>query len=325
MTGRPARHEDSAAMGKKGGFGQMEGSGRKSETETGTELQNSDGKTDCPRGPRILDGKALAARVRAELKAKISASGIVPGLAVIRVGEDPASKTYVSAKIRACGEVGFNSRHIALPENISEAALLEEIGRLNADAAIHGILVQLPLPPHINEQRVTSAILPEKDADGFHPVNIGRMLLGLPAPVACTPKGILRLLDEAGVELSGKKAGVIGRSNIVGKPVAQLLLARNATVTICHSKTENLAEEVRRAEVVVAAVGREALVKPDWVRPGAVIIDVGINRGADGKLHGDVDPACAALAGAMTPVPGGVGPMTVAMLLENTWELAAGM
>lgn len=271
---------------------------------------------------RRIDGKALAARLRRELKARAEAAGIIPCLAVIRVGEDPASRTYVGAKIKACAEAGFASRHIALPEDVSEEALLEEIRRLNSDADVHGILVQLPLPRHIGEHRVLAAIRPDKDADGFHPLNAGRLFLGLDAPVPCTPRGILRLLDEERISLRGKHAVVIGRSNIVGKPVASLLLARDATVTICHSKTPNLAEEVRRADVLVSAVGKAGLVRPEWIKPGAVVIDVGINRTPEGKLTGDADPACAEVASAITPVPGGVGPMTVAMLLENTFELA---
>jgi 5,10-methylene-tetrahydrofolate dehydrogenase/Methenyl tetrahydrofolate cyclohydrolase len=271
---------------------------------------------------RRIDGKALAARLRRELKARAEAAGIIPCLAVIRVGEDPASRTYVGAKIKACAEAGFASRHIALPEDVSEEALLEEIRRLNSDADVHGILVQLPLPRHIGEHRVLAAIRPDKDADGFHPLNAGRLFLGLDAPVPCTPRGILRLLDEERISLRGKHAVVIGRSNIVGKPVASLLLARDATVTICHSKTPNLAEEVRRADVLVSAVGKAGLVRPEWLKPGAVVIDVGINRTPEGRLTGDADPACAEVASAITPVPGGVGPMTVAMLLENTFELA---
>ncbi|MDR0965219.1 MAG: bifunctional methylenetetrahydrofolate dehydrogenase/methenyltetrahydrofolate cyclohydrolase FolD [Myxococcales bacterium] len=274
--------------------------------------------------PRWIDGQALAARVRAELKRKVqeaSERGLTPGLAVVRVGEDPASKSYVGAKVRACAEVGFHSRHISLPATTTEAELLDRIDALNRDPAIHGILVQLPLPPSIDEARVLGAIDPAKDADGFHPLNVGRLLLGLDAPVPCTPKGILRLLDEAGVDLRGKRVVVIGRSNIVGKPVALLLLARDASVAICHSKTADLPEEVRRADVIIAAVGCPALIKPDWIKPGAIIIDVGINRTAAGKLVGDVEPTCFDRATAMTPVPGGVGPMTVAMLLDNTFEL----
>ena len=280
------------------------------------------GKAAGQDGHRRIDGKALAARLRQELKARAEASGIVPCLAVIRVGEDPASKTYVGAKIRACAEAGFVSRHISMPESVSEAELLAEIERLNGDAEVHGILVQLPLPRHIDERRVVAAIRPDKDADGFHPVNAGRLFLGLEAPIPCTPRGILRLLDEEKVSLRGKHAVVVGRSNIVGKPVACLLLARDATVTVCHSKTPNLAEEVRRADVLVAAVGRPGLIRPEWLKPGAVVIDVGITRTPEGRLAGDADPACAEVASAMTPVPGGVGPMTVAMLLENTLELA---
>lgn len=276
----------------------------------------------APRVPRWIDGKALAAGIRADLKRRVAGGGFRPGLAVVRVGDDPASKSYVGAKIRACAEVGFDSRHIALPAGTREEDLLARIGALNEDEAIHGILVQLPLPSTIDEARVIAAIDPTKDADGFHPINVGRLLLGLEAPVPCTPRGILRILDAQGVSLSGKRAIVIGRSNIVGKPIAQLLLARDATVTICHSKTIDLPREVRRADLIVAAVGRPGFVQADWVKPGALIIDVGINRTADGKIVGDVAEACFERASAMTPVPGGVGPMTVAMLLENTYELA---
>ena len=279
-------------------------------------------RSPSPATPRWIDGKALAGRLRAELASRVAACGFRPGLAVVRVGDDPASRSYVGAKIRACAEVGFASRHLALPSDVSEGELLRQIEVLNRDAAIHGILVQLPLPRAIDEARVIAAIDPDKDADGFHPLNVGRLMLGLEAPVPCTPRGILRLIDEERFDLRGKRAVVVGRSNIVGKPIAQLLLARDATVTLCHSKTRALAEEVRRAELVVAAVGRPALVRPEWIKPGALIVDVGINRTAEGRLVGDVDPACFERASAMTPVPGGVGPMTVAMLLENTLELA---
>lgn len=285
-------------------------------------VQDSDAMRHSFAQPRWIDGKALAARLRAELKQKVTTLGFTPGLAVIRVGEDPASKSYVASKIRACAEVGFHSRSIALPEATSEDDLLERIDALNRDKAIHAILVQLPLPRGIDEARVIGAIEPSKDVDGFHPVNVGRLLLGIETPLPCTPKGIVRLIDEVGLELRGKHAVVLGRSNIVGKPIALLLLARDATVTICHSKTVRLPQEIQRADLIVAAVGQPLFVKPDWVKPGASIIDVGINRTADGKIVGDVDPACFDRASAMTPVPGGVGPMTVAMLLENTFELA---
>ena len=275
-----------------------------------------------PPASRRIDGKALAAAIRAELKRAVQNADFCPGLAVVRVGDDAASQSYVAAKIRACAEVGFASRHIALCAEAGEQALLDEIEALNRDEAIHGILVQLPLPPGFDETRVISAIDPAKDADGFHPLNVGRLLIGLDAPIPCTPKGILRLLDSEGVALKGKRAVVIGRSNIVGKPIAQLLCARDATVTICHSKTRDLADEVRRADIIIAAVGRAGFVRPEWIKPGAIIIDVGINRNGTGKIVGDVAPECFERAEAMTPVPGGVGPMTVAMLLENTWELA---
>ena len=275
----------------------------------------------------IIDGKAVAARVRAEVAARVAelkTRGVAPGLTVVRVGEDPASAVYVRNKIKACAEVGMVSVEHHLPDTTTQAELVALIGRLNADPAVHGILVQLPLPKQIAEQAVLEAISPAKDADGFHPFNVGCLWTGKAAPRACTPFGVMRLLDEAGVELKGKHALVVGRSNIVGKPQAAMLLERHATVTIAHSRTPDLAAEVARADVVVAAVGKAGMIKGAWVKPGAVVIDVGMNRTAEGKLCGDVEfEAAAARAAAITPVPGGVGPMTIAMLLANTVELAA--
>ncbi len=277
---------------------------------------------------KLIDGKALAAKVRAEVAQKVlalKARGVSTGLTVVRVGDDPASEVYVRGKRKDCDEVGIVSVEHHLPATTTEAELLTLIGRLNRDPTVHGMLVQLPLPRHMNDQRVLEAISPAKDADGFHPYNVGALSIGLPGvPRPSTPAGVMRMLDEAGVELKGKRALVIGRSNIVGKPMAAMLLERHATVTIAHSRTVNLAEEVGRAEVVVAAIGRPRLVRGEWLRPGAAVIDVGLNRLETGKLVGDVEfEAAAERAAAITPVPGGVGPMTRAMLLVNTVELAA--
>jgi methylenetetrahydrofolate dehydrogenase (NADP+)/methenyltetrahydrofolate cyclohydrolase len=272
---------------------------------------------------RILDGKALAERIRDEIAGKITALPYRPGLAVVIVGHDPASAVYVRAKERAAAAAGFAARTLPLPEATSEAALLGLIAELNADPATDGILVQLPLPAHIRAQWVIEAIDPAKDVDGFHPLNAGYLALGLPAIVPCTPRGVMRLLAEAGAPLAGARAVVLGRSAIVGRPVAALLTAADATVTLLHSRSRDIAAECRRAEILIAAVGRAEMVRGDWVAEGAVVIDVGINRGADGKLRGDVAFAeCAARAGAITRVPGGVGPMTIAYLLENTLEAA---
>ena len=276
----------------------------------------------------VIDGKAVAAKVRGEVAEQaraLRAKGIVTGLTVVRVGEDPASAIYVRGKRKDCDEVGIASTEHHLPAETSQAELLALVEKLNRDPSVHGILVQLPLPDHVDEQLVLNAISPAKDADGFHPFNVGALSIGIDgAPRPCTPAGVIRLLDEAGVELKGKRALVVGRSNIVGKPMAAMLLERHATVTIAHSRTVNLAEEVARAEVLVAAIGRPELVRGAWIRPGAAVIDVGMNRLADGRLVGDVEYAAAAeRAGAITPVPGGVGPMTRAMLLVNTVRLAA--
>ncbi len=274
-----------------------------------------------------IDGKAIALEIRREVAEGVAAlekeRGIVPGLAVVLVGEDPASKVYVKNKGKACKKAGIASFQHDLPETTSEAELLDLVEKLNSDPRVHGILVQLPLPGGINEKKVTEAILPEKDADGFHPLNFGRLLAGAPCVKPCTPAGIMELLDRKGVEFKGKRAVVVGRSNIVGKPVAVLLLERHATVTLCHSRTRDLAGEVGRADVLVAAVGRAAIIKGEWIKEGAVVIDVGMNRPEDGKLCGDVETEAAAeRASLITPVPGGVGPMTIAMLLKNTLEAA---
>jgi methylenetetrahydrofolate dehydrogenase (NADP+)/methenyltetrahydrofolate cyclohydrolase len=272
---------------------------------------------------RILDGKALGARLRAGLAARIVGLPFKPGLRVVRVGEDPASGVYVRNKDRAAAEAGFDSATIHLPETTTEADLLAEIARLNADPAVDGILVQLPLPAHIRAEAAIAAVDPAKDVDGFHPLNAGRLAAGEPGLVPCTPRGVMHLLAEAGVALRGARALVLGRSQIVGRPMAQLLLGADCTVTIAHSRTRDLPAECRRAEILVAAAGRAEMVRGDWIAPGAVVIDVGINRMPDGKLVGDVAYAEAlGHAGAITPVPGGVGPMTIACLLENTLEAA---
>ena len=271
---------------------------------------------------QTIDGKAVAAVVRAEVRERVvrlAARGIVPGLAAVLVGDDPASLVYVGNKEKACEQVGIRSLRHRLPASTSETELVALVRRLGHDADVHGILVQLPLPAPLRAQVVIEALAPEKDVDGLHPVNQGRLLAGLPGLRPCTPLGVLRLLDTTGVALAGARAVVVGRSVLVGKPVAFLLLERHATVTLCHSRTADLAGEVGRADVVIAATGQPALVRGEWIRPGAVVIDVGINRGADGRLCGDVEfePA-RARAASITPVPGGVGPMTVAMLLANT-------
>jgi len=272
---------------------------------------------------QIISGKEVAARVRAEIKAEIARLGVTPGLAVVLVGEDPASAIYVRGKTRAAAECGVRTFDHQSPASIREDELLALVRRLNADPEVDGILVQLPLPKHIDAKRVLEAISPAKDVDGFHPENVGRLLEGTPRFVACTPKGCLRLLREAGTELRGARALVVGRSNIVGKPMALLLLHEDATVTIAHSRSRDLADEVRRADVVVAAVGRPELVRGAWIKEGAVVIDVGVNRLESGKLVGDVEfEAARERARAITPVPGGVGPMTIAMLLSNTLDAA---
>ncbi len=277
--------------------------------------------------PMIIDGKLIAAKVRSEVAEAVralGAVGIAPGLAVVRVGEDPASAIYVRGKRKDCEEVGIRSVEHHLPATTSQADLLALVAQLNADPTIHGILVQLPLPKHLDERTVLDAIDPRKDADGFHPFNVGALSIGIPGtPRPCTPAGVMRLLEEAKVDPKGKRALVVGRSNIVGKPMAAMLLEKHATVTIAHSRTQDLAAEVARADILVAAIGKAELVRGDWIREGAVVIDVGMNRLEDGRLVGDVEYAPAARrASAITPVPGGVGPMTRAMLLVNTIELA---
>ena len=278
----------------------------------------------------IIDGKAFAATIRAQVAQETAAfrekTGIQPGLAVVLVGKDPASEVYVRNKGIQAKEAGFNSLEYRLPENTTQAELLAQVAALNADPQVHGILVQLPLPAHLDADAVLNAIAPDKDVDGFHPVNVGRLWTGNPVSVPCTPLGCALILKDRLGDLSGKRAIVIGRSNIVGKPMAALLLAANATVTIAHSRTADLAARCREADIVIAAVGKPELVRGDWLKPGATVLDVGINRIADGnktRLVGDVHFASAAeVAGAITPVPGGIGPMTIACLLHNTLACA---
>ena len=275
---------------------------------------------------QILDGKSAAASIRASLKQRVSAlvqGGVRPGLAVILAGEDPASRVYVRNKVRACEETGVRSQLHEYGADVSEAALLALVDKLNTERTVHGILIQLPLPAHIDAERVLQAVSAAKDVDGFHAENLGALLAGRPRLVPCTPAGVVRLIEQAGVEVAGRRAVVIGRSNIVGKPLALLLLQRNATVTVCHSKSVPLEAFTREADILVAAIGRPKLVRADMVKPGACVIDVGINRLADGTLAGDVDyHAVKEVAGWLTPVPGGVGPMTIAMLLENCLRAA---
>ena len=271
---------------------------------------------------KIIDGKQVAARCREELKRQIAAlraRGIIPGLAVILIGEDPASQVYVRNKHRACEELGIHSEQYTLPADTDRQTLLDLITELNGREEIDGILVQLPLPGHLDEKEILSAIDPAKDVDSFHPQNVGRLVIGDYFFAPCTPSGILTLIDSAGVDLTGKECVVIGRSNIVGKPMALMLLHRNATVTVCHSKTRELPSVTRRADVLISAVGKAGFVTADMVKPGAVVIDVGMNRNQAGKLCGDVDfESVSRVAGYLTPVPGGVGPMTITMLLRST-------
>ena len=274
---------------------------------------------------QLIDGKATALEIRAEIAQRVEelrGRGIVPGLAVILVGEDPASQIYVRNKGIACEKAGMRSLTLRLPAETTQAELEDRIRELNADSGIHGILVQLPLPGHLDERRALGVIDPKKDVDGFHPINAGRLLAGEKCAVPCTPRGVMELLRRTGLELQGKEAVVIGRSNIVGKPMALLLLQAGCTVTVCHSKTRDLAAHTRRADILVAAVGRAGFVTADMVKEGAAVIDVGINR-VDGKVVGDVAfDEVREKAGFITPVPGGVGPMTIAMLLKNTLEAA---
>ena len=275
---------------------------------------------------KILDGAALAARLRGQYRLRaeaLAARGRRPGLAVIIVGDNPASRVYVRNKVRACEEAGFASRLFELPAATTQADLLGRLDELNADPAVHGILTQLPLPAHIDANRVIEAIAPAKDVDGFHVASAGALMTGLPGFAPCTPAGVMEILKDAGIDPAGLHAVVIGRSNIVGKPMAMLLLQAGATVTICHSRTPDLGAITRQADILVAAVGRVKLVTATMVKPGACVIDVGMNRDAAGKLCGDVDfAAVREVAGSITPVPGGVGPMTIAMLLANTLKAA---
>lgn len=275
---------------------------------------------------KIIDGKAVSAQVKERIKAETAAlkeQGIEVGLAVVIVGEDPASKVYVRNKKRACEEVGFNSYEYALPENTTEEQLLELVKQLNADDKVNGILVQLPLPKHLDDKVIINNILPEKDVDAFHPVNVGKIMIGDYSFLPCTPAGVMELIASTGTEIAGKECVVIGRSNIVGKPQAMLLLHKSGTVTICHSKTVNLKEVCQRADILVAAVGRAKMITSDYIKEGAVVIDVGMNRDENGKLCGDVDfDDCKDKAGYITPVPGGVGPMTIAMLMQNALTAA---
>jgi len=270
----------------------------------------------------IIDGKQISADMRNEMIAEVAAlkeKGVTPGLAVVLVGEDPASKVYVGSKEKACIALGMYSEVHRLPESTTEQELLALIDKLNNQDSINGILVQLPLPKHINEKAVIDAISVEKDVDGFHPQSVGNLVIGDDSLLPCTPAGVIELIKRSGIEISGKHAAVIGRSNIVGKPVAMLLLRENATVTICHSRTANLQEVVKQADIVVVAIGRANAIDASYIKPGAVVIDVGINRLENGKLAGDVDyESCLAEAGYITPVPGGVGPMTITMLMKNT-------
>ncbi len=274
----------------------------------------------------LIDGKAIAQKIRAEIAAetaRLTAAGVHPGLAVVLVGDNPASRVYVRMKEKACHDVGIFSDEHCLPADTDEDQLLSLIDRLNHDSRIHGILVQLPLPNHINEARVLEAIAPEKDVDGFHPYNVGRLVLGKPTFRPCTPYGIMVLLQETGIDLTGKEVVIVGRSNIVGKPVAFMCLQQHATVTICHTRTVDLPGKIAKADILIAAAGRPEVIRGEWIQEGAVVIDVGVNRVGDGKLVGDVEFAGAEQRAAhITPVPGGVGPMTITMLLKNTLESA---
>ncbi len=275
---------------------------------------------------KILSGKEVSARIKSKLTEEVSAlkqKGIFPGLAVVIVGDDPASRVYVNSKKKACEELGIYSEEYALPGTAEPQELFRLIDLLNHKKEINGILVQLPLPKQFNEEEVIQAIDPKKDVDAFHPVNVGKIMVGNYDFVPCTPAGVMELIKESGISIEGKECVVVGRSNIVGKPQAMLLLHQNGTVTICHSRTKNLKETVKRADIVVAAVGKPKFITADMIKEGAVVIDVGINRIAEKKLVGDVDfEECEKVAGAITPVPGGVGPMTIAMLMRNTVKAA---
>ncbi|MEX2415971.1 MAG: bifunctional methylenetetrahydrofolate dehydrogenase/methenyltetrahydrofolate cyclohydrolase FolD [Paenibacillaceae bacterium] len=275
---------------------------------------------------QIINGKEIAAEIKLKLEQEVKAltdRGITPGLTVVVVGEDPASQVYVRNKGKECEKLGMRSEIIRLPETTSQAELLAILDGLNNNGEVHGILVQLPLPKHIQEEAILLAIEPTKDVDGFHPVNVGNMVIGGDSYLPCTPAGVIELIRRTGLDMAGKHAVIIGRSNIVGKPVSMLLLREHATVTICHSRTKNIEEITRQADILIAAVGRAKLVNRNWVKPGAVVIDVGVNRLEDGKLAGDVDfEDVKEVAGYITPVPGGVGPMTITMLLQNTLQAA---
>ncbi len=274
----------------------------------------------------LINGKEISASIRAEIKAETEKLSFRPGLAVILVGDDPASQVYVRNKNKACEEVGFYSEMYTLPKETSMDELLGLIDQLNHSPQIHGILVQLPLPKHLDEEKVILAIDPEKDVDAFHPVNVGKIMIGNHSFLPCTPAGVMELLSRSGIDVSGKECVVIGRSNIVGKPQAMLLLHANGTVTVCHSRTKNLSEICRRADILVSAIGRAKFVTSDMVKEGAVVIDVGINRDENGKLCGDVDfESVAPKTSFITPVPGGVGPMTITMLMKNTLTAAKNM
>lgn len=275
---------------------------------------------------KLIDGKQIAADKRQQIKVKVqelAEKGLVPGLAVILVGENPASQSYVKGKIRDCKEVGIHSELIRLPETVTEEELLTAVVRLNRAPSIHGILVQLPLPKQISEDKVIETIAPEKDVDGFHPVNLGKMMVGQDCFEPCTPAGIIEMLHACKIRIAGKHVIIVGRSHIVGKPASQLFLNHDATVTICHSRTTPLAEYTKQADILVVAVGHAGLIGAEDIKPGAIVVDVGMNRNADGKLVGDVEfPEVSQKASFITPVPGGVGPMTRVMLLENTVKAA---
>lgn len=275
---------------------------------------------------KILDGKSISEEIKNAIKSEVGrlkVKGVTPGLAVVLVGDNPASKVYVKNKQKACENVGIYSEEHKLPESTSQEELLSIVDRLDKDSKIHGILVQLPLPKHINSDTILKAINPSKDVDGFHPYNVGMLMIGEPVFIPCTPYGVMKMVEHSGIAVEGKTAVVVGRSNIVGKPVALLLMQKNATVTICHSKTKDLAEVCKNADILIAAIGKPKMIRADMVKEGAVVIDVGINRLSDGSLVGDVDyEEVSKKAGWITPVPGGVGPMTITMLLNNTLEAA---
>ena len=273
---------------------------------------------------QIIDGKQVASQVLEEVErdiARLREQGITPGLAVVLVGEDPASQVYVNSKVKKCAELGMNSRKIVLPSDASQEELLRIVRELNVDPAVHGILVQSPPPPHIDEAAVVLEIDPAKDVDGFHPMSVGALSIGQPGFVSCTPAGVIQLIKRSGIEIEGKECVVLGRSNIVGKPMSMLLLRENGTVTVCHSRTKNLKEVCRRADILVVAIGKPEMIDASYIKEGATVIDVGIHRDENNKLCGDVDfESAKEVAGAITPVPGGVGPMTIAMLMSNCVE-----